>query len=413
VTIFRSRGLAHPWPAGFTRLLLARLLLASCFFVPYIVVYAQSMGIPVGTLLVIEAVFALLTVAFDLPMAHLADRLGARQVLVLGALLEASAALLLGAFPHAVVFWAVQPLFAAAQAMTMGADSALSAGLLRRAGRPAEFRPAEELYQSTRLVTTAVVLAGASALSLLALRVPFIASGVAQLGAAAILLTVPDVRSQSDSGPDRILLRTRLPGLVTAVRRSPGLPADLGALILAGTAFGVLLYLLPVYFVRAGVSAHLLGVLSAAVALAAAGATRVFSRSGGTRFMVAIAVVASAVLGLRYVVVVAAAAVLIQCVQASIVPHYQARLMDQLRDEGEATAMSTVTTARNIGFAVVAPLLGLLVAHLGAAGLGLACALLFLVAGLVMSIRSRELAVGATPGVITPGVTAPGLEKAL
>lgn len=392
---FRSQGLAHPWPAGFSRLLSARLLLAACFFVPYIVVYARSLGIALGTLLVIEAVFALLTVLFDLPTAHLADRLGARQVLVLGALMEASAALLLGAFPHAVVFWAVQPLFAAAQAMTMGADSALAAGLLRQAGRPEDFQRAEQLYQLTRLATTAVVLLGASALSLLALRAPFLASGVAQLGAAALLLTVPDVRSQSDSGPERIPLAARLRGLGAAVRASSVLTADLAALILTGTAFSVLLYLMPVYLLHAGVSTYLLGLVYAVVALAAAGIAHFFSGRWPLRITVAAAVVAASVLAIRYVLVVVIAAVLIQTAQASVLPYYQSRLMSHLRGQGEATAMSSVTTACNIGFVLVAPLMGLLVARFGAARLSLGCALLFLAAGLVMSVRPRAFAVAA------------------
>jgi predicted MFS family arabinose efflux permease len=73
------------------------------------------------------------------------------------------------------------------------------------------------------------------------------------------------------------------------------------------------------------------------------------------------------------------------------VPRYQARIMGRLRHLGEATAMSTVTTGRNIGFVIVAPLLGQLAARLGLAGMGLACAALFLAAGLVMSVRLPRL----------------------
>lgn len=389
----RMRSLAHPWPAGFSLVLAARLLMASYFFLPYIVLYAQSIEIPLGTLLVIEAIFALLVVLFDLPAAHIADRLGARQVLLVGTLLEAAASLLLGGLPHAAVFWAVQPLFAASQAMTMGADAALAAGVLRVAGRSAEFEQAEGLYQSLRLATTAAVLVGASALAMVSLRVPFLATGAAQLGAAAVLLMVPDVRSESDGGPERIPLHARLRGLATAVRRSSGLSVDLTALILAGTSFSILLYLMPVYFVRSGVSEHLVGVAAAVVALAAAGISRLLSGRWRLRFIVALAVVASVVLGVRYILLVGVAAVVIQCAQASVLPRYQARIMTHLRSQGEATAMSTVTTGSNIGFVVVAPLMGLLTVRIGLVGLGLACASLFLVAGLVMSARLSEVQV--------------------
>jgi predicted MFS family arabinose efflux permease len=271
--------------------------------------------------------------------------------------------------------------------MTMGADAGLAAGLLRVSGRAADFESAERLYQSLRLAATAAVLAGASALSLVALRMPFLATGAAQLGAAAALFAVPDTRSESDTGPSRLPLRTRLRELAAAVRRTGGLSADLAALILTGTAFSILLYLMPVYFVRSGASEHMVGVIAAAVALAAALLTHFLSRRWPLGLTVALAVAASALLGVRYILVVAAAAVVIQCAQAGVLPRYQARIMTRLRNLGEATAMSTVTTSRNVGFVIVAPLLGQLAARLGLAGLALACASLFLAAWLVISVR--------------------------
>jgi predicted MFS family arabinose efflux permease len=228
------------------------------------------------------------------------------------------------------------------------------------------------------------------------LRLPFLVTGVTQLGAAVVLLTVPDVRSESDSGSEHVPLTARLSGLVAAVRRSSGLPVDLAALILTGTAFSVLLYLMPMYFVRAGVSGHLIGVTAAVVALAAAATSHFISGRWRLRLTVAFAVVASAVLGVRYILIAGAAAVIVQCAEASVVPRYQARIMAELGSQGEATAMSTVTTARNIGFAIVAPLMGLLASRLGLAGLGFVCALLFLSAGLIMSTRLSELRIHRT-----------------
>lgn len=388
--IYKASGLVRPWPAGFARVLTARLLLGSYFFVPYIVLYGESLRISLGTLLAIEAVFALLTVLFDLPAGHLADRLGPRQALVLGALLEGTAALLLGGLPHATVFWSVQPLFAAAQALTMGADAALAAGVLRAAGRSSEFEAAERTYHSLQLATTAAVFGGASALSLLALQAPFVATGLAQLGAAVMLLTVPDVRSESDSGPERVPLRARLFGLVNGVRRSAALPVDLISIILAGTAFSALLYLMPVYFIRSGINEHLIGVCAAVVALAAAAGSYLLPGGWSLRVTVAVTVVASAVLGTEFIPVVVVAAVVIQFAQARLLPRYKARIMADLQGHGEATAMSIVTTSRNIGFAILVPFIGLLTAQLGPTGLSLACAALFLIAGLVMSTRLSQ-----------------------
>jgi MFS family permease len=385
----------RPWPGHFGKVLAARLLLGSYFFLPYLVLYASSVAIPLSLLLVIEAFFALLIVAFDLPAGHLADRIGPRQALVLGGSLQGAAALLLGVVPSAAAFWAAQPLFAAATALTMGADAALAAAVLRRASRPGEFEAGERLFGSLNLAVTAVVLVSASGLSLAGMRWTFVATAAAQLVAVAILARVPDVRSASDV--DRVPLGARLRGLVAGVRRAPGLPVDLLAMILVGTAFSVLLYLTPVYYVRAGLSEHLVGVCAAGVALAASGAAAVLGDRWPLRLTVVLAVVAAAALGARSVAVVLVAAVLVQSAQARLLPRFRARVLDDLREHGEATAMSIVTTTRNLGFAVLTPFVGVLTAWTGPGGLAVLCAVLFAVAGLAMSARmslpSRRLEV--------------------
>lgn len=375
----------RPWPAGLGKVLAARLLLGSYFFVPYIVLYASTVDISLSLLLVIEAFFALLIVAFDLPAGHLADRIGPRQALVLGGSLQGAAALLLGTVPSAAAFWAAQPLFAAAAALTMGADAALAAGVLRRADRAGEFEAGERLFGSLNLAVTAAVLVSASGLSLAGMRWTFVATAVAQLLAVGILARVPDVRSPSDV--DRVPLGSRLRGLVAGVRRAPGLRVDLLVMILVGTAFSVLLYLTPVYYVRAGLDAHLVGLAAAGVALAASAVAFALPDRWPPRATVALAVVAAAALGLTFVAVVLAAAVLVATAQARLLPRFRARALADLHEHGEATAMSIVTTSRNLGFAVLTPFVGVLTAWTGPAGLALLCALLFGVAGLAMSAR--------------------------
>ena len=363
----------------------ARLLLGGYFFIPYLVLYASSVDVSLSLLLAIEAFFALLIVLFDLPAGHLADRIGPRQALILGALLQGGAAALLGLAPSAAVFWATQPLFAAATALTMGADAALTAGVLRAGGCADAFETTERAFQSLQLATTALVLTSASALSMIGMHWTFLATAFAQLAAAVILSRVPDVRSPSDE--DRISLGVRLRGLVRGVRGTPGLPVDLLAMILVGTAFSVLLYLTPVYYVRAGLSEGLVGMAAAGVALAAAAAAIVLPAQWSLRVSVAAAIVAAAALAATWAAVVLAAAVVVQAAQARLLPRFRARVLDDLRDHGEASAMSIVTTSRNLGFAVLAPFVGVLTAWTGPGGLAVLCAVLFAVAGAAMSAR--------------------------
>ncbi|MFI9100377.1 MFS transporter [Streptomyces fildesensis] len=377
----------RPWPAAYGRLLGARLLLRSYFFLPYIVLYARQVGVSLGTLLVIEAVFALLIVLVDLPAGLLADRIGPRQALAVGAGMEGAAALLLGCWPHALVFWLVQPLFAAATALTQGSDAGLAGALLRRTGRAAEFESGERLFQAGALGWNAVVFAAASAFSLISLRATFVASGIVLCLTVGLVLTVPDVRGAAPDG-ERPGPTAQLTGVVRAVREAAGLRWDLTAMVLTGTAFSILLYLMPVYVVAAGIDERLVGLVAAAVALGAALLLHLAPGGLGTGTVVLAAVAASAALASTSVTLVLAGILVVQCAQGRLLPSYRALVLRDLADRGDATAMSVVTTASSLGFAVLAPFLGILVARLRPDGLALVCALLFSCAGATLLIRS-------------------------
>lgn len=361
--------------------------MSSYFFIPYIVLYASSLRISLGLLLAIEAIFALLTVLFDLPAGLFADRIGPRRALVIGTVLEGIASLLLGGIPHMIVFWAVQPLFAGSQALVMGADAALAAQTLQREDRASEFESAERLYQSANLAVNAIILLSASLLSLASLRAPFLATGGIQLLAALVFCMVPDVPPSERQKIQRLPLMSQLSGLAAGIKRSPGLPVDLVMMILAGTTFSVLLYLMPVFYVSSGISVHLVGAVSAVVALAAAGATAALRGKWPLRVSIIVAVVAAAALSAKLAVVVVIATVLLKTVQARVLPRYRARVLEDLQDYGKATAMSVVTTSQNIGFAVLSPVVGVFTNWSGPRGVSALCAGLFLVAGLTMSAR--------------------------
>jgi MFS family permease len=399
--------LRRPWPTAYARLLVARLLMRSYFFLPYLVLYAEQIHVPLGTLLVIEAVFAALIVLGDLPAGLLADRIGPRQALAAGIALEGGAALLLAVWPHVLVFWLVQPLFAAATVLSQGSDAGLAGALLRRAGRDAEFEDGERRFQAGALAWNTVVFVAASGLSVISLRATFLGTAVALLSTVGLVLTVPDVRADAveddraageaaaggevsaDPGEERAGVRGQLAELGRAVRETPGLPWDLGVMVLTGTAFAILLYLMPVYIVHAGVPERLTGVVSAGVALLAAGAVTWAPRRLGAPAAVVTAALAAAALAAPSLGLVVAGVVLVQCAQGLLLPAYRAVVLRDLRHRGDAAAMSVVTTASNAGFAVLAPFLGALVAWLAPAGLALVCAGLFGAAWAVGALRER------------------------
>lgn len=337
----------RPWPAGLANVQAARLLLGNYFFAPYLVLYASTVDVSLALLLAVEGFFALLVALLISPARRVAARLGPRQALIAGALLQGAGAAALGLAPSAPMFWAVQPLFAAATTLTMGADTALVAGVLRRAGRAADFEAGEQAFQSLRLTVTALVLTGASALSLAGMRWTFLATALAQLAVVLILLLVTDIRSLS---------------YVDRPVRLRCAPGNLLAMVLASTAFTLLLYVTPVYFVRAGIGENLVGVAAAGVVLAAVQLPERWSPWAS----VALAAAAAVALGTTWTALVLVAAIVAQAAQA--------RLLPRVADDG--------VVARNLGFAVLAPLAGVFTAWTGPGGLAVLCAVLFVIAGM-------------------------------
>lgn len=346
----------RPWPAGLVNAQAARLLLGNYFFAPYLVLYASTVDVSLALLLAVEGFFALLVVLLISPAGRVAARIGPRQALIAGALLQGVGAAVLGLAPSATMFWAVQPLFAAAAVLAMGADTALVAGLLRRAGRAEDFEAGEQAFQSLRLTMTALVLTGASALSLAGLRWTFLATAVAQVAVVLFLLLVPDVRSLSPV--DRVV---RLRGIRCA-------PGTLLAMALASAAFTLLLYATPVYFVRAGIGESLVGVAAAGVVLAAVQLPERWSPWAS----VALAALAAVALGTTWTALVLAAAIVAQAAQARLLPRLHARVADD----------GVAVVGRNLGLAVLAPLAGVLTAWTGPGGLAVLCAALFVLAGM-------------------------------
>ncbi|EPH04391.1 hypothetical protein HMPREF1531_01106 [Propionibacterium sp. oral taxon 192 str. F0372] len=365
-------------------LFFARVILSVYLFLPYLVVYGQHVGLDFATLMLVEAIFAILVVLIDLPTGHLADRIGPRQALIFGACSEAVASLLLGLVPRAETFWLTQPFFALAAALCGGADSALTAGLLVRGHRGDEFEDVERAYYRTILVVGAVGMVASAPLAALSLQAPFLATGVLQLVAVGLLLFVPNVPSRATLDDASISLRQQFHGLIAELRSS-GLARDLVAMILTGTAFSVLLYLLPMFYTNAGASIPQLGLVAAGVAVMSSLFSRVAGNRLGPHLVLATATITSLLLDTHILPVVILAAVFIQFGQTVLMPLFKTRVLSGFRHTGESMALSIVTTTRNVGFALIAPALGTLMTAWGMTGLGWASALLFATAAVLLS----------------------------
>ncbi len=370
-------------------LLVSRTLLSVVFFLPYIVIFGRSIGLSIATLLLVEAFFALLIVAIDIPTGHFADRIGPRQAVILGGLLQSSAAILLGVFPEAAVFWGVQPLFAAGAALSGGADSALTYGLLSKFRLQNEFERYEGTLYRITLIVAAVSLLSSSLMVNVSLQLPFIATGVVQLMGTVLLLGIPNIRTQKKIHTSRGLKR-QFGSLIHELASHSGLRRDLITMISTGTAFSVLLYLLPIYYQNAGATLISIGAISSLVMTLAAFASRLSGTRIGIRVTLVTSAFSSVILGVPNLPLVIIGAVVLQTCQVRLVSRYKSRMATGFDTVGESTSLSLVTSATSIGFAIIAPGLGLVASSFGTNLLLVVCSILFVVAALSSSLALRD-----------------------
>lgn len=377
--------------SGVRTVTVARLLLSAYFFTPYIVVYAVGLGIPLSQILVVEGIFALLVVVLEVPSGWVADRITPRVALILSGVANIVGCVMLAMADAAWMYWAVQPVFAVAMVLGSGSDSALLLQALRREGHTEQFEPWESRTQSLLLATLAISYAMASAL--------FLLGGAASTfwgTAAASLLGVMLVSMVSTGGGEQTGEQHQTMGLVRTIglivadlRQDPGQVRVLAAAVLTGTAFAVMTYLSPIYYGQAGFPESVFGLLAAATALVGAGISHLITGVHFGRALIFVLAVAAVLVSIPSAAVVVIAVAVLLGGRARAVGAYRRQLGQALSRHGDATGMSIASMAMEIGFAVLAPVLGV-VSHLfGTTGLAATCAVMLVTAAVVSPTRAR------------------------
>ena len=182
-------------------------------------------------------------------------------------------------------------------------------------------------------------------------------------------------------------------GLIVAdLRQDPGQVRVLVAAVLTGTAFAVMTYLSPVYYGQAGFPESIFGLLAAATALAGAGISHLITGVHFGRALIFVLAVAAVLVSIPSAVVVVIAVAVLLGGRARAVGAYRRQLGQALSRHGDATGMSIASMAMEIGFAVLAPVLGV-VSHLfGTTGLAATCAVMLVTAAVVSPTRVRTSA---------------------
>lgn len=165
---------------------LYRLLATSYLYGPIFMLFEQSRGLAFGERMALGAIYSGVIIAVQIPTGVVADRLGRRLSMIVGAMLMiASCGIAIGAHGMAG-FIVAEVLAAVSMAACSGADSAYLYDLLAVRGRQADYAARESVASAWHLVGSAVAFAGGGALAEIDMRLPYVATAVTALVAVVV-----------------------------------------------------------------------------------------------------------------------------------------------------------------------------------------------------------------------------------
>jgi MFS family permease len=383
---------------------LYRFLSTSYLFGPAIVVFFGARGLSVTEITLLNSVYCVTAMLFEVPTGVLADRWGRKRAMVLGSLMMAAGCLINWAGHSFLVFAVGEGLLALGMTLTSGADSAYLYDLLRSAGRAHEYRRREGAASAAKLVGAAAALAVGGWLARRDV-------GSTYLFPAGICLAASLAASLlSESLSERTGLRaveqgeepppmTLVGQVIGSARRVLGHPPLLFAVAFSTLLFTLTrmsIYLHQPFLSAAGLDLSRVGLVMAALSLAAAaGAHRIewLRRTvGESRLVWGL----PAVLALSYLVMgrwMASWGIVLLAMQAVAGGIYSPLSKELLNREivdsrRRATILSVESMSRRLAFGLFAPLVGWMIDGHGL-GAGLyVCAGLAAIGTVVLAVRS-------------------------
>lgn len=148
---------------------------------------------------ILQSWFSIWVFALEIPTGAIADKIGRKHSLVMGAIMIAIATAIYGSVPSFAVFLLAEFLFAVGYALNSGADQALLYDTLKSMGREDESK--KILGRADALMLAGMMIAapiGSIIASKLGLNAPQILTAIPMLIAGAIAWSIPEPKIHSD-----------------------------------------------------------------------------------------------------------------------------------------------------------------------------------------------------------------------
>ena len=387
-----------------------RLLSTSYLFLPVLVTFFVGRGLDFTHLALLNTVYALTAIVFEVPTGALADRFGRCRAMMLGSLLMAIGCVVDYGGRDFWTFALGEGLLALGMTLTSGADSAYLYDLLLANGREHEYRRHEGSATAAKLLGAAAALVAGGFIGKSAPAATYAATACVCAAAALVAMMMREPPFARDDDSDFV---HGMAHAARAVVARPPLRFAVGFSVLMFTLLRMGIYLYPTYLGGAGLDTAWVGVVLALLSvIGAAGAQRIEAvrrRVGEARLVwgLPLALAASYVVLGRWFAVWGIALLAVQSVANGLYSPFSKELLNrEIADSGQrATVLSVESMARRLAFGAFAPVAGVLIdAHGLPAGFYL-CAGAGLVGGALLvasGVRRRRRGLGDFAGEVTP-----------
>jgi predicted MFS family arabinose efflux permease len=390
----------EPMRGNIPRVYAFRFLRDFLLIMPAIVPVYRSCGLDATQILLVQAIFSAAGLSFEVPSGYLADVLGRRRALLIGAVGMAAG---MAAYGLANSFW----LFAGAEvvlafgySLFSGTESALIFDTLKADNRETEYTRIEGKAEAWTRVGSAIAAVAGGLLAAVWLRLPFFANA----GTAAVMLVIAFTLVE----PPRPTLTSRssIRQILHISRESLADPRLLPVMVFSAGILAVGVIGIWGYFLRLtnhGITVASYGIYFAVfqcVSGAAAAGSSKLARVFGPRGSYALLAVIPAVL-LAFACTAAPWPVLLTPLAAATWGFSAPLLLNVLNrhitSDRRATVLSVSAMLGRMLFVVVAPIFGLLTDHVsGQAAFGFLAGAFAVLAGAAWWLKNRMRAMPAT-----------------
>lgn len=346
------------------------------FPIPVITLFFRDeLGMTIADVMLLQAFFGIVAVALEFPSGYLADRLGHRFSLVVGAVLWLVGwCLYLRAADFAGALVA-ESLLAAGLAFFSGADGALLYESLERDGRPEDYLRWEGRGRAAGQAAEAASSAIGGWLYALSPRLPFAAQVPTALVALGVSLATREARAPRPAAADAARGGSHLVRAFAVVRFAashPRLPAALALSVSLGMSSFVMVWLIQPYLQARGVPAAWLGPLWAFANLWLAGVSLVSGRVADALGIRATLLLCALLAPAGYAILAAtgsawggAAYLLLMTLRGLQGPLLVAAIQSDAPSEDRAAVLSLNSLLFRLAFVAIGPAVGACVDGLG------------------------------------------------